>query len=105
MIKLQDIQKLDYKTRLNIAIILFVVSSIAIITIFIFSMKSNINKFYTEVKDIKNTGIVTDLNSTIQEENKSNDSEEYSTENIDKSKDVESIEVNIDRDIKDMIEN
>ncbi len=102
MIKLQDIQKLDYKTRLNIAIILFVVSSIAIITIFIFSMKSNINKFYTEVKDIKNTGIVTDLTSTIQEENTSNDSEEYSTENIDKSKDVESIEVNIDRD---MIEN
>lgn len=110
MLKLKDIQQLDYKTRLKIAIILFIVISIIIITIFFFSMKSNINKFYIEVKNIPDNSIISDISSTIENSNQTknnieNDNNIDINSNSNQADDLESIEVNIERNIKEIIEN
>lgn len=79
---LEDIKKLDYNTRVKIAIILFLVATVVTIMLFTFSMRNNFNKFNSAIKDIKDNEMINDISSTIEDSNKIKDDTNKSIEEL-----------------------
>jgi len=80
--RLQAISDLDYNTRLKIAIAMFVFCTIIILILFIISIKSNFIRFNQSINDVKESSLLKEIPSNINNINQEVEQFELEMSNI-----------------------